>query len=342
VREDALIGKKSERLPSLQVFRGFASLLVVLFHLTWFGGDPKFLGQVFLFGHSGVDFFFVLSGFVITWGYGGRHGLRALGRYCWSRFARIYLPFWVALLLTVPFYLYHPDVNPAVLESGSLARNVLLYGTGPWLIPPSSTLAYELTFYIMFTLAFVSRVLWFVALLAWGALILYRDALGIGNSWPVWIAPYGLQFLLGVGVALACRQWRPRLSGYWVVAAGLACIVVGLGDRLSLIAGDHGGPWRFGVPYAALITTGAAYDLRGHLPYSSILTVLGEASYSIYLTHYYLLWLLNGWFGQLNFPVTLGFDQYRILTFAVTVGCGVAFWALVERPLLVWSRRLAS
>lgn len=72
------------QLDILQVYRGLAATLVVLYHLTWWGGQPIFhqlpywlpnmptwkAGGFFLFGHSGVDFFFTLSGFVMVWGYG--------------------------------------------------------------------------------------------------------------------------------------------------------------------------------------------------------------------------------------------------------------------------------
>lgn len=58
------------RLYSLQVYRGFAALAVILFHVhlvakKWV--DFQFFGGVFQGANIGVDFFFVLSGFIITY-----------------------------------------------------------------------------------------------------------------------------------------------------------------------------------------------------------------------------------------------------------------------------------
>lgn len=58
------------RLSSIESARGIAAFMVVLFHTTGIMNLPKYfsvmpLGGVFGFGHAGVDFFFVLSGFII-------------------------------------------------------------------------------------------------------------------------------------------------------------------------------------------------------------------------------------------------------------------------------------
>ena len=93
------------RLDILTLYRGIAATLVVLFHYTAAVGQPYYFGLpswtpmmpegrtngLFDFGHSGVDFFFVLSGFVMVWGYGRDGGrVRALWPYLTARFARIY------------------------------------------------------------------------------------------------------------------------------------------------------------------------------------------------------------------------------------------------------------
>jgi peptidoglycan/LPS O-acetylase OafA/YrhL len=56
------------RLDLIQIFRGLAATLVVLYHASTVGGahlHVQFLNDLFHFGHCGVDFFFVLSGFII-------------------------------------------------------------------------------------------------------------------------------------------------------------------------------------------------------------------------------------------------------------------------------------
>jgi peptidoglycan/LPS O-acetylase OafA/YrhL len=83
---------------SLQLCRALAALMVVCFHASgnlrrdrYLGDAADVLERVFSFGDAGVSFFFVLSGFIVTWVHlrdfnqPGR-----LGNYLFTRAARIY------------------------------------------------------------------------------------------------------------------------------------------------------------------------------------------------------------------------------------------------------------
>jgi exopolysaccharide production protein ExoZ len=84
-------------LNSLQACRAAAAILVVFYHTShgifrlekYFGHKP--FGPVFDFGFAGVDFFFVLSGFIMIHVHAGDIGQpRMLAAYLWKRFSRIY------------------------------------------------------------------------------------------------------------------------------------------------------------------------------------------------------------------------------------------------------------
>jgi peptidoglycan/LPS O-acetylase OafA/YrhL len=87
------MNRKSIRLQNLQALRGVAIVTVVLFHLAdWelkMGLNPTylFLRPFAYFGFSGVDLFFVISGFIISWVHYDRIGQPAAVRdYAFKRF----------------------------------------------------------------------------------------------------------------------------------------------------------------------------------------------------------------------------------------------------------------
>ena len=91
------------RFELIEIGRGIAALLVVFFHATAIAGLPKYFGQaplagLFSFGYAGVDFFFVLSGFIIFYSTAKNHGNpRAIFSYVKHRLIRIYPIYWSSL-----------------------------------------------------------------------------------------------------------------------------------------------------------------------------------------------------------------------------------------------------
>src|SRR5713101_596459 len=102
-------------LNSLQACRAAAAILVVFYHTShgifrlekYFGHKP--FGPVFDFGFAGVDFFFVLSGFIMMYVHAADFGQpRALGAYIWKRFTRIYPAYWIVFAVILPVYIFVP------------------------------------------------------------------------------------------------------------------------------------------------------------------------------------------------------------------------------------------
>jgi len=102
----------SRTIGSLQAGRGLAALAVVLHHAGLAGHDfgGPFVGyDLFLPGYLGVDYFFVLSGFIIY------HSTVGVGRtpadYLSARFRRVYLPYWPVGLTIALLYVLLPTLS---------------------------------------------------------------------------------------------------------------------------------------------------------------------------------------------------------------------------------------
>ncbi len=171
------------KLKGIEAARGIAACLVVALHATHLLFAPKFyaavpLWGVFRFGHAGVDFFFVLSGFIIFHVHRQDLQVRRRGnawRYACKRFLRVYPTYWIVLALFGAVLIYSPYRDPAQTGIGNVIASVLLL---PRLQEPilgvAWTLRHELLFYGLFGLLLLNRALGVAAFAAWGGLIAFN------------------------------------------------------------------------------------------------------------------------------------------------------------------------
>lgn len=298
---------------TLQIFRGLAALLVVLGHAQLYVSmDSPF--KVWESGLSGVAFFFVLSGFIITYtnyqniGKGTHHQA-----YMVKRLMRIYPIYWVYTLATLLLgYLCYLRFGQKIMIDNSLTAVDYLksFSLFPYsrvgdqwpIINPAWTLSYEMLFYLAFFAVMrwpVSRVFPFVA--TWFAMILLfqfgmlakPDAFLVSFLFNAHI----LQFFMGCAIAYVVVQKNSvihrRQLGVVMFFAGLALLTtVWKGQHLPWL----GGILRFGIPYSLIIFGAAIVETTASLRFmqskaGAFLIYMGEASYSIYLVHYWILYL---------------------------------------------------
>src|SRR4051812_32264710 len=105
---------KLKKINSLQIYRGIAAILVVLFHATSYSQEKlshPFLNNIFLFGYTGVDFFFVLSGFIIFYTHSQAISThQPVTPYLANRLIRIYPIYWFVTLAKLITLLYDPTL----------------------------------------------------------------------------------------------------------------------------------------------------------------------------------------------------------------------------------------
>ncbi|WP_247673194.1 acyltransferase [Micromonospora sp. C51] len=344
----------ADRLPSLTGLRWIAALLVFGFHAGTMRiiadpGPQALVGEIFTLGLSGVQFFFILSGFVLVWS--ARPG--ASRRRFWRRrFAKIYPNHLVLWALAMLAMLWFADpINPvAALE------NLLLVQA--WDPRPghfysvnnvSWSLSCELFFYLCLPLVLpaVRRarpwLLWAVVI----AVPLLILALWPGQAlvpesdrwWFAQVFPLVRSLEFWMGVAAAELMLRGRWRGPGLPVASLIFV-------LTWVAASQWIPAEFwaallAAAYVLVIAAAADADVHGRRSplRSRTMVWLGEVSFAFYLVHVFVIMTilrstgdwgtgLPGWWGPL---AVIGF-------LLLTLGLAALLHRYVEQPMM---RRLA-
>ncbi|MGN9910413.1 acyltransferase family protein [Phytohabitans sp. LJ34] len=288
------------RLPSLTGLRFVAAFLVFGFHvhiehLMAPGAVRTTMEWLFGQGAVGVSFFFILSGFVLTWS--ARKGDTAV-RFWRRRIAKIYpnhVATWlVALAVAVV-------TGAGVSLAVALPNLVLAQAWSPdidvffGLNTVSWSLACEAFFYAVFPLLFAGlirlpgRMLWpaaTIALLAvWAVPLLAQILPAEHRYWAIWIFPLARtpEFLAGMLLARIVREGRwPRLGVWPATALAVVAYLTSrfLPDDFRLVAGTA-------IPLALLVAAVGAADAAGlATPWRSRWMIwLGEISFAFYLVH---------------------------------------------------------
>lgn len=348
----------SNRFYGIQWLRALAALLVVLDHLGEIGGAlipsaPSV--PILLNGQFGVDIFFPISGFVMY-----LTAQSCLRHADWRRFAgrrllRVVPPYYLLTLLMVVLILLRPSLfaqthlTPWYTAASFLflpVRNAS--GNISPLLPVGWTLTYEMLFYGVLT----ALIAWRLPLLR-GAVVVLAPLAVLGffipNRWPAiasLASPLELEFLAGMAIA-AALPWLRRLP--WQLPALLAPVAL----ALPLVVGFSLGLPRclvWGIPGALLVACFAA--LEPHLRFDRWTTplLLGDASYSLYLTHLFVLRLAGMAAVRFGMRGALGLFALDAAGLTCAVLVAVPFHLYVELPIIAalsnmrvsWSLRSAG
>lgn len=335
----------------IQALRGIAALMVLFFHMAphWelapilavFTGGMKW-------GFSGVDIFFTLSGFVVYLSAKKSIPLGGFTQFMNKRLLRIYLGYWPVLVLiaVVTVYCYDadlPSTKKIIFSTLLLYPNIL----DNWLAPAWS-LSLEIYFYVWIAVISlvaakspVKAIVMVITFLAgWGLfwLLRYTEMVFSGQQ-PLrtLFTGMGIEFLAGALVAEIYdrKHW---LLGHarWTMAAAMLMMIVGV--RIGMTS-----PYFDRVEVMRVATFGLA-GLGALLLFLSLentklrppiwLVAIGDASYSLYLLHTFLLDAS----GRIRFENGIA-DGPALLAFLLTLPICIILISLlwyrwVERPIM--------
>ena len=342
----------------------------MLIHATYIAENKHgvpIANNYFAMGNAGVDFFFVLSGFLITHLHLGDIGCREkLIGYARKRLVRIFPIYWASSLAILPVFFLFPGLGQGDETKLSVITSSLLLmpqDRGSPILVAGWSLTHEVMFYAIMALLIAFRGIWIQAIVAiWAVAVfvalcfsvnqIYSFAYPGFNAWMrVLFWPQNFEFILGAAGAWLIR-YRPtkvptrRLALMVLPVAWVLILASGLMPKnlFDIQSGIH--VIYFGCLSFLIVLASAVIDRSGGLSdnvrQSSLYRFqeyLGDASYSIYLAHGPVLSVVYKTAGYLNWFNTIPgwLVNCGLLAFVVAACC--VFNALIERPLLKYLGR---
>ena len=348
----------------LQLYRGLASILVLLHHANIIldrelHQDGSF--KLFHFGWVGVDFFFVLSGFIIFYIHQSDLGHpRQFRSFITKRFLRIYPLYWIILFSKV-FVSLLGDRNGIIAQTSlfQFFQAVLLVPQEKAnlenFIGVSWTLTYEVFFYFIFGLLILLKpkicrpiiITWIVGII-----------LNLFNLLPVQgflllefiFNPRNLEFIFGCLAAYIGSKYQHKYGVISIYTAlGLLVLSILNTKYHEFDVSGISPVIAYGIPFALLIIGSVQVEKNTSLKVPPILVYLGNASYSIYLTHGFFInnitriyikiaekfnnSLLSLPPNSISYILVTGI----IVSLSMAIGCIIHSW--VEQPLMSMFRK---
>jgi exopolysaccharide production protein ExoZ len=296
---------------------------------------------------TGVDLFFVISGFVMVHASADLFGRRSGPLvFMTRRLARIVPLYWatttlfLVVVLAMPSAVSHDDINLATVAKSYLFLPAL--ASSGFIQPVYSlgwTLNYEMFFYVVFAI-FIGqprrRALPLVGLLLSGLIAAHRFVPNEATALVFWTDPIMAEFLFGMVIgAIATTEFAlPDWVRAGSFVAALAALVIGHASGSTLSE-----PIGVGVPMAILV---AVAVLGRPVPIQAAILLIGEASYALYLMHPFAMRAVSLLWRALHLTGPVAAAGYVATSLALALAAAVAAHLWFERPVSAWLRtRLA-
>lgn len=326
-------------------------MFVLLFHVTSLINaqlNYEYMNKLFRFGYMGVDLFFVLSGFIISYIHRADFGTMTKSKtFFVKRFTRIFPVYWMML---IPVVIVH-FVIPSFGHGNE--RNIVEIVQSIFLIPQNHhpildaawTLRHEMFFYIMFGLLFIinrNAVIFSMVLATWAGMSIYSLLFKVHNPWFLFdflFSPFNLEFLLGCLVTFVLTKYKINFKIAW------ASIIFGFGLFLFSLLNEFFAYYEvvrvinWGIPSALILLGAVAIEVKSKIHANKIFAYLGDASYSIYLTHVPAIYFIITIFNKLNIFSGVGYFPTATLCIVLVLACGCVFYQVIEKPVLKLCKR---
>jgi exopolysaccharide production protein ExoZ len=341
-----------KRLGWLQALRGVAAVGVVTCHcLINLPRTPPYQGLIAIFDRlgAGVDLFFVISGFIMVHTTrGDPGGVRSATRFAYRRLERIW-PAYVVLTLVIGFSSFGWGLIGDEETRVRLVKSILFvpanYDTvyGHQIIAQGWTLGFEVYFYAIFTVSLLfARTRW-IFLAAWWSVTLVAAPLAYHTSltdvfqsyattdYPVEYLklatnPFIWEFVAGGTAGLIYHSALRIESAVLCSALARAAVAFAVWNTFDpFVPGSLG----VGLGFAMMITVVSVASKTIQIRAPRGLSYIGDISYTLYLEHLAIIYLLQSVYGSLGLKAQLS----TVTNIPVTVAACILAAALSSRFL---------
>lgn len=338
------------KIYSLQVFRGLAAVMVLLAHSNVMLNKELFSGA-FIPGYIGVDFFFVLSGFIIMLTCKKNIGSGNISGYIRKRVLRVYPPYIIYTVIAfLVSYTYEQFTGTRLIywiyvNVQNFFQSISLYPfsadkTRLPILPVAWTLTHEMLFYALFAWLFYVKNKAGIILIAaaWLLFIFAAPAMNIsGNNYllDVFLSSRNIEFIIGCAMAYFASHyvnWKVSASA---LICGLGMLVIAWINTLSGYSITTLSDWAvYGIPFALIIFGATRLERFIHNKDGKVfrfLVYLGDASYSIYLVHFIVIMVCKRTIN--DYGMEYGYVEFW-LTSSIALVVSLAMYELIEEPMI--------
>jgi len=356
--------------PILDGLRGVAAVMVIIFHvLETFTGGNRFI-QIINHGYLAVDFFFVLSGFVVAYAYDDRWGKMTRWDFYKRRLVRLQPMVIMGSIIGAVLFYFQVSAAFPLIAGTPVWKVLLLMVIGSTLIPvpismdirgwqemhPLNGPAWSLFF------EYIANILYAVVIrrfskLALSVFVALAACLLIGyllqgtqgdliGGWSLNQQQLSIGFVrvlypFFAGVLL-CRMGKIiRVKGaFWW--CGLLIVLVLSVPRI----GNEHQLWMNGLyeaiivilifPLIVSIGAGGSID---HVQSARICKFLGDLSYPLYITHYPLIYVYTAWVVNNNVPLGAKGLLAGLLLVVVSIVLAYGCLKLYDEPVREWLKK---
>jgi peptidoglycan/LPS O-acetylase OafA/YrhL len=354
----------------LDGLRGVASILVVAFHVfeTYSLGDP--FTQKINHGYLAVDFFYVLSGFVVAYAYDDRWGKMSRKDFFKRRLIRLHPMIIMGTIIGAALFYFQASPVVFPLISGTpVWKMLLIMLVGFTLIPilpsmdirgwqemhplngPAWSLFFEYIANILYALFVrkLPRKILAIFVFFFACLLIHYAVMGptgdVIGGWSVDTTQLNIGFTRLLfpffGGVLLFRMGKliHIKNAFWLCSLLIVIVlcIPRVGGKEHLWMNGLYESFTIIVLFPLIVSMGAGGTIKGKRSIS-ICKFLGDISYPLYITHYPLIYLYTAWVVDNRIPVGQGL-WVGLLLVIVAIVIAYACLKLYDEPIRKWLKK---